>query len=76
MTSSCRSTQNSGQKVAVLVLGMHRSGTSMLGGVLDRLGCQGARTHLKAAPSNPKGYFESPEIMKLNDAILATLGSR
>lgn len=76
MTSSCGSTQNSGQKVAVLVLGMHRSGTSMLGGVLDRLGCQGARTHLKATPSNPKGYFESPEIMKLNDAILATLGSR
>ncbi|MBO4170795.1 hypothetical protein [Cereibacter azotoformans] len=76
MTSSCRSTQKSGQKVAVLVLGMHRSGTSMLGGMLDRLGCQGAKTQLKATPSNPKGYFESSEFMKLNDSILATLGSR
>jgi hypothetical protein len=74
MTSIRRPILKSRQKVAVLVLGMHRSGTSMLGGVLDRLGCQGPKSLMQANEGNPKGYFESREIMKLNDAILATLG--
>lgn len=63
-------------KVAVLVLGMHRSGTSLLGGVLEQLGCRGAKTRMAANQWNAKGYFESPEVMKLNDAILDALGSR
>lgn len=64
-----------GAKVVVLVLGMHRSGTSLLGGILEQLGCQGAQTKMVANQWNAKGYFESPEIMKLNDDILSVLGS-
>lgn len=63
-------------KVAVLILGMHRSGTSMLGGVLDQLGCQGPKSLLQATGDNPKGYFESSKVMALNDDILNALGSR
>lgn len=76
MTNSRSQRQKSRQKVAVLVLGMHRSGTSMLGGVLERLGCDGPKSRLPPNERNPKGYFESLEIMKLNDAILDALGSR
>lgn len=64
------------EKVAVLVLGMHRSGTSALAGLLDGLGCRGPETPIVANTGNPRGYFESIPICALNDAILSALGSR
>lgn len=76
MTNNRSQRQKSRQKVAVLVLGMHRSGTSMLGGVLDRLGCGRPKSPIPPNDGNSKGYFESIEVMKLNDAILDALGSR
>ncbi|WP_322889295.1 MULTISPECIES: hypothetical protein [unclassified Yoonia] len=76
MTNNRSQRQKSRQKVAVLVLGMHRSGTSMLGGVLDRLGCGRPKSPMPPNDDNSKGYFESLEVMKLNDAILDALGSR
>lgn len=63
-------------KVCVLVLGMHRSGTSLLGGLLEQLGCRGPQNKLGPSQWNPKGYFESPEVIQLNDNILDALGSR
>jgi len=54
---------------------MHRSGTSMLAGMLDRLGCQGPKSLMTPNERNPKGYFESREFMMLNDEILAALRS-
>ncbi len=42
-------------KVAVLVLGMHRSGTSLLGGVLEQLGCKGAQTPMRGDEWNERG---------------------
>lgn len=62
-------------RTAVLVLGMHRSGTSALAGVLSRLGCDLPATPMPEHASNPKGFYESLEIMRLNDAILASAGS-
>ena len=63
-------------KDAVLVLGMHRSGTSMLAGILDCLGCKGPRTRPDPSDGNPKGYFESRPIFQLNDEILEAAGTR
>lgn len=60
---------------AVIVLGMHRSGTSALGGVLSQLGCDLPAHLMPAHESNPKGFFESMAIYELNDAILASGGS-
>lgn len=55
----------------VVVLGMHRSGTSSAAGTLVRLG--GAAPKHLMAPSidNEKGYCESLVIKDLNDAVLA-----
>ena len=55
----------------VVVLGMHRSGTSSAAGALVRLGA--ARPQHLIAPNadNERGYWESRVITDLNDAILA-----
>jgi hypothetical protein len=58
------------------VLGMHRSGTSALSGILHYLGCDLPRHTLQADDSNPKGHFESSAIYKFNDRMLEEMGSR
>jgi hypothetical protein len=58
---------------AVLILGMHRSGTSCLAGSLQALGLALGRVH-EWNPHNLKGNREHPGIMNLNDAVLAHSG--
>jgi hypothetical protein len=62
-------------RYAVVVLGMHRSGTSALAGVLARLGCDLPTQMMPANEFNPKGFYESILAYNLNDAILASGGS-
>lgn len=63
-------------KKAIVVLGMHRSGTSSIAGTLVALGAQAPKTLMPQHPKdNPKGYFESLTLMKLNDKLLAAAGS-
>jgi len=59
---------------AVLVLGMHRSGTSAASGVLQGLGVSLGRTVSPPGPSNPRGYFENTRVMLLHEELLAALG--
>jgi hypothetical protein len=61
---------------ALLVLGMHRSGTSALAGLLVRLGAQGPRTLMPADASNPKGYWESTAVCDFHERLLRALDSR
>lgn len=75
MDENLRAGRHGSGKVAVLVLGMHRSGTSALAGVVNALGCRNPRTLLPANERNPKGYFESAPIVRLNDEILNAAGS-
>ena len=65
-----------GRPGALLVLGMHRSGTSALAGVLGRLGVDLGALLMPATPDNPKGYFEHLEIVAVHEGLLAALGSR
>jgi hypothetical protein len=58
------------EKTAILVLGMHRSGTSALTGVLTILGAKAPKSLLAADSNNERGYFESLEVMRLDDQIL------
>jgi hypothetical protein len=60
----------------ICVLGMHRSGTSLITRALNLLGVDlGRQDHLmKANPYNPKGFWEHRLIMQLNDEILSRLG--
>ncbi len=61
----------------VPVIGMHRSGTSSLAGVLSRLGVMmGENRHMRPKPSeqNPRGFYENVRFRKLNDRVLAEVG--
>ena len=56
---------------AVLVLGMHRSGTSSLTGALIHLGGAAPAHIMPAMPDNERGFWESSAVMALNDEILS-----
>lgn len=64
---------------AIVVLGFHRSGTSMTTRLLDSLGIPlGPPEALLAASEtdNPRGYFEPRWLVETNDTLLAALGGR
>ena len=63
------------RRIAVLVAGMHRSGTSLLTQVLVGLGCDAPKTLMAADEHNTSGYWESTPIAALNDALLQSAGS-
>lgn len=60
----------------VVVLGMHRSGTSSVAGTLVKLGGEAPAHLMKDNAFNERGYFESALIVQFNDDILASAGSR
>jgi hypothetical protein len=60
----------------VLVLGMHRSGTSALAGVLCGLGAAAPKkTLIGPDPCNLKGLFEANSIIEAHEALLAAADS-
>ena len=60
----------------ILVLGMHRSGTSTLARILNLLGCYFGNENMMTptAPDNPKGFWERKDVMVVNDLILGSAG--
>ncbi|MDE2149825.1 MAG: hypothetical protein KGJ55_08345 [Gammaproteobacteria bacterium] len=62
------------RRIAVLVLGMHRSGTSLTAGLLHRLGLPFGPQLMPPSPDNPSGYFEDTEIVALHDRFLSDIG--
>ena len=60
---------------ALLVLGMHRSGTSALTGLLNKLDVYLGSELMKANFANQKGYFENNILYKINEKLLAQIGS-
>lgn len=62
-------------KQALLVLGMHRSGTSSVAGALVQLGAAAPATLMPEHPDNPKGYWESMPLVNASDRILDSAGS-
>lgn len=61
---------------ALIVLGMHRSGTSALSGVLVKLGAQPPATLMPPTDDNPRGYWESSALMRFHDEVLQSAGTR
>src|SRR5579872_4679217 len=59
---------------AVLVLGMHRSGTSALARGLQLMGVYLGDNFLSPQPDNPTGYWEDRNIYDINERLLALLG--
>jgi hypothetical protein len=60
----------------ICVLGMHRSGTSLVTRILNLLGVYlGPEEHLMAAAGdNPKGFWEHRGLVTINEDILAMFG--
>ncbi|MFT4824512.1 sulfotransferase family protein [Congregibacter sp.] len=59
---------------AVIVLGMHRSGTSALGGLLAELGVfMGKKLYAAQQGVNDKGFYENAAVVELNERILDSL---
>lgn len=63
------------KRQAILILGMHRSGTSALGGVINALGAAEPKTPLPPHAANPRGFFESAPLALAHDELLAFAGS-
>lgn len=63
------------KKIGIVVLGMHRSGTSVVAGALSKAGVFFGDTLLPAESYNSKGFFEDVDILATNEEILKTLNS-
>lgn len=58
----------------ILVAGMHRSGTSLLGSLLPPLGVPVPGDLVEADPHNPEGYYENREVVNVQEQLLIQLG--
>ena len=57
-------------RTCLLILGMHRSGTSALTGVLNLMGVSLGKRLLPSAPDNPKGFYENKDVTHFNEFVL------
>jgi hypothetical protein len=65
-----------GGRVCILVLGMHRCGTSALTRALSLLGAALPKQVLGALQGNQEGHWEPRQLIDLHDRMLAEGGSR
>jgi hypothetical protein len=61
-------------RLAFVVLGMHRSGTSSVAGTLAHLGARPPNNLISAEKQNERGFWESRAVITLNEAIFKSLG--
>ena len=64
------------RKELILILGMHRSGTSLITKAVQVLGASLGENLLPPGPDNPTGFWEDADVMQLNDELLDTLDLR
>lgn len=60
---------------ALLVIGMHRSGTSALTRLINLHGVALGSDLLEAAPDNEAGFWENRKVVEFHERVLAVLGS-
>jgi hypothetical protein len=76
LPSQARGSASSPIRRAIVVLGMHRSGTSALAGVLCGLGAAAPKkTFMGPDPCNQKGIFEALALAQAHDEFLTAAGS-
>lgn len=64
-----------GRRRAILVLGMHRSGTSIITRIVSLLGAALPATLMPPTPDNETGYWESSRVNRALEDILKAAGS-
>jgi len=62
-------------KKIIIVLGMHRSGTSALTRGLSTMGVTLGDSLHPAGPDNPTGFWEDSDVIAINNQLLGLLGS-
>ncbi len=67
---------NKDRNECVIVVGMHRSGTSATSGMINLLGYDYGKHKTSPNIHNPKGFFENKKIMQFNDLLLNSLGAK
>ena len=63
------------KQTCILVLGMHRSGTSALTGMLGLLDVYLGSELMEESLANVKGYYESNTLCRINDKLLYQIDS-
>ena len=63
------------KQTCILVLGMHRSGTSALSGAMSILDVYLGSQLMKPLDQNPKGFYENILLYRINERILKEIGS-
>lgn len=66
--------ENKAQSTGILILGMHRSGTSALTGVLNLLGVALGERLMPAGKGNETGHWESLPVYEAHEKLLTALG--
>ena len=74
MSGSKKNRKSAGPQRAILVLGMHRSGTSAVTGALRLCGVELGSELMQPGPDNPKGFWEHAGVVAIHDRLLAALG--
>jgi GT2 family glycosyltransferase len=59
---------------AILILGMHRSGTSAVTRMMNLLGVSLGRQLKPAAEDNPRGFWEHESVVQIHEKLLSELG--
>lgn len=67
-------TTSQARRRVLLVMGMHRSGTSATTRVANLLGAELSDDLVRPAPDNPDGFWEHAEAVRINEALLEALG--
>lgn len=70
-------TSNAGYKSirpGVIILGMHRSGTSVIGGLINKMGLNTGGPLIAAGKDNEKGFFERIDVVLENDELMKKQG--
>lgn len=62
------------RKKIIVILGMHRSGTSILSRSMRVFGASLGDHLMEPQPCNPKGFFEDLDIYELNEKLLSHIG--
>jgi hypothetical protein len=75
-TQNSRSMRPSSVRKALLIVGVSRSGTSVLSHLIHALGAASPKALLGPGRGNPMGHWEPKALVALNDEILAAMGRR
>jgi hypothetical protein len=69
-------TAKKSDKKAVLILGMHRSGTSAIARFVHMLGYDLGKHLMASREDNPRGFWENAEIIEFNENLMARMQAR